>query len=129
MKKKINVSKKGSSGEREFCEWIQNILSLDQKPKRILEQTREGGADVIVDNYMFEVKRVEKLNLRPWWLQVCKANRDKNDKYLPVVVFRQNNKDWSVLISATYIGLKSGFIIVKDWEAKRWLKINHKKEV
>lgn len=120
----IDGRRKGAAGEREFCEWIAKTLELDEVPTRNLEQTRSGGADILgVFPFIFEVKRVEKLQHRKWWLQVCAAAREFSDKNpIPVVAYRQNRKDWCFLISASYIGLASGYIHLDTKEGIKWLQ-------
>jgi hypothetical protein len=48
-----------------------------------------------------------------------------NQAYIPVVMFRQNRKEWEFLISATTIGSNVGWVHIpavrfKDW-AKRYV--------
>jgi len=122
---KLNARRKGANGEREFCRWIAKLLDLDKIPERNLEQVRHGGADVLgIGNFVFEVKRCEKLQLRKWWIQVKNAMIDPNT--IPVVVFRKNNDRWAILISATHIGLKYGFIQLPPSETEQWLKRKYK---
>ena len=66
---KINGRAKGASGEREFAQWLFSEFNLKEKPTRNLDQVRDGGGDLIVPPFMFEVKRVETLDLHRWWLQ------------------------------------------------------------
>ena len=126
----INSRRKGAKGEREFCEWIRDLLDLDETPVRNLEQTRSGGADILgVDPFIFEVKRVEKLSLRRWWIQVAKVglqlnrNRTKDSVQLhPVVAYRQNRQPWRILISAKLLGLPNGYISLGRVESRFWLQ-------
>jgi hypothetical protein len=115
----INGRSKGGRGERECCSYLKQLFMLDFDPVRNLEQTREGGADIInIPGFTFEVKRVEKLALRSWWLQVKKACTPGT---IPVVIYRQNKQEWQGLISAEYIGLKYGFIQLPNKELNEWL--------
>ena len=121
--------KKGNAGEREFCEWFQNQLNLDVAPKRNLEQTRDGGADVIYPPFIFEVKRCETLSFQAWWEQICAA-RDKwrieNDRLLtPAVAYRQNRGQWEFLIAATEIGstMGGGYIWINRFVFVRWVEL------
>lgn len=105
-----NPIKKGKAGEVEFCKWLKDNLGI------IVERNynqSQGGADVITDNFLFEVKRREQLDLDTWWQQVCVANKSKhNGELIPVVAFRQNRKKWQFLIPANLItGLKRGYLI------------------
>lgn len=115
----INGRSKGGRGERECCQYLKQLFMLDFDPLRNLDQTREGGADIVnIPGFTFEVKRVEKLALRDWWLQVKAACIPGT---IPVVIFRQNKQEWNGLISAEYIGLGSGFIRLSLFELNNWL--------
>lgn len=123
----INVRTKGASGEREFCKWLQKTLILKELPTRNLEQTRWGGADILgIGNFVFEVKRCETLQLRKWWLQNIASSWDNKDA-IPIVAYRQNRKKWNFLISAKYIGLRSGFIHMLEPEFTRWIQLEWEK--
>ncbi len=122
----INSRSKGAAGEREFCRWVKDTLELSYLPKRNLEQVREGGADVMdVPPFCFEVKRCQTLALRQWWIQVKKSVTDFNP--VPIVAYRSNNQPWRFLISANYIGLDLGIIILEELEFKKWIKIYYSK--
>ena len=70
----VNARSKGASGEREFCHWLTDNLGLEVIPERNLEQVRSGGADICnVYPFIFEIKRVEVLDLKGWWIQVKEA--------------------------------------------------------
>lgn len=116
---KINAKKKGAEGEREFCRWIQKNLELDFLPERNLDQVRNGGADILgVYPFVFEIKRVENLDLVSAWIQ-CKTAAEK-EKGEPVVAFRKNRNAWSFMISASYIGCSRGFLILQEREFIEW---------
>lgn len=117
----INARTKGATGERQFCKWLEKNFELDFLPQRNLEQVRSGGHDVYVDPFIFEVKRVEKLQLQSWWLQIIKAS-EKIEHSIPVVAFRQNGNKWSFLISAQIIGVKGGFIQLTEKTFIYWAK-------
>jgi hypothetical protein len=121
-KNRINGRKKGSEGEREFARWLKEKLDLDFLPTRNLDQVRDGGADIMtVPPFIFEVKRVEKISRRDWWLQVVTASR-KFPETVPVVAYRQNRQPWRFLISANCIGLDKGFVQIEEFEAISWFK-------
>ena len=115
----LNARSKGSAGEREFARWLQINLELDYLPTRNLDQVRDGGGDILgVKPFIFEVKRCQQLALRDWWIQVTKAAKTGETR---VVAYRQNNSKWKFLISATHIGLATGYIQLEEFEAKNWL--------
>lgn len=105
----INAREKGQRGEREFCKWLHKNFNLDKAPERNLDQTRNGGADILqVYPFVFEVKRVEDLDIEKAWIQ-CKNDTMKCGGE-PVVAFRKNGGNWQFLISAKHIGLGLGFL-------------------
>ena len=129
----VNARNKGATGERELCRWIKDNLGVLGDPERNLEQVRSGGADIInVYPFIFEVKRVENLDLVSWWIQVKTAweqLRDMSDvdeqagidrNLIPVVAFRQNNQPWEFLIHAGLIGNNLGFLRLNEKTFKEW---------
>lgn len=86
---------KGQVGELEVCKILSTELGISLD--RNLEQTRDGGADIIVNNVWFiEVKRQEKYNVDAWWLQACSQAQGKG-KY-PVLFFRKSRESWRVIM-------------------------------
>lgn len=123
MRKGVNGRAKGSTGEREFCQWLYDNFELDKVPERNLDQTRDGGADVLdMEPFVYEVKRQERLDLDNWWLQVLKAARWMEGERIPVVAFRQNNRSWEFLISAKNIGLEHGYVRLTELRFIQWAK-------
>jgi len=118
----VNARNKGARGEREFCNWLEEKFKLDVKPQRNLEQVRSGGYDILLEPFIFEVKRVEVLNTKKWWLQVIKASKEIKD-CIPVVAFKQNRKKWHFLISARNIGLQSGYVQLNEGTFIEWANI------
>lgn len=122
---RINSRAKGASGEREFCGWLfKNFDQLEEKPERNLDQVRNGGTDVIVPPFCFEVKRRENLDLLAAWIQVKKdvelIARTHGRQHIPVVAFRFNRKPWEFLISANYIGCGMGFVRLDERTFIMW---------
>lgn len=145
-----NGRAKGATGEREFCKWLSDNLNISHA-ERNLEQVRSGGADIVnVYPFVFEVKRVENLDLTAAWIQVKEAWKhlkyggDENpymeevlefkekllDLYpvivdmnlIPVVAFRYNNNPWEFLISAELIGNNLGFLRLNEKTFLEWSK-------
>lgn len=101
-RKGININTKGASYEREVCRWLSDNLNI--KTKRLLGQAREGGADIVTDDFIIEVKRREKLDLYGWWSQVQHAKKEhENPDLIPIVVFKQNNQNQEWLIPANLL--------------------------
>ena len=116
----MHALNKGKSGEREAAKWLHKWLDLDSLPERNLDQTRSGGYDLVgVSPFAVEVKRCETLNRIAWWKQVCRATPDG---FIPLVMFRQNRKQWRFLISAQTIGVEQGFIEIEIEVFLRWAK-------
>ena len=109
----INPIKKGKAGEVEFCKWIKRHLDIDTE--RNYNQS-QGGADIIIDDFIFEIKRRESLDLDSWWMQLVAAkSQHKNRDLIPVVAYRQNRKRWNFLIPAAMIsGLEIGYVIANE---------------
>jgi len=105
----LNAIKKGKTGEVEFCKWL--LANFGIEVERNYNQAK-GGADVIVNDFIFEIKRREVLDLDTWWHQVCIAKqRHKNRVLIPVVAFRQNRRQWQFLIPANLIyGIEKGYV-------------------
>lgn len=115
----LNGIKKGKQGEREAADWLAKKFKLAIKPTRNLDQTRDGGFDLLgFEPLAVEVKRQETLSKRNWWLQVTSSV----DEYytVPVVMYRQNRKKWHFLISARYIGVSTGYIELEEREFILW---------
>ena len=119
----LNAIKKGKKGERECAKWLAGLLNLKYVPERNLEQVRHGGHDLQVEDFIFEVKRCQTLHFRKWWVQICIAvnNMKGGLGYEPIVIYRQNNNPWRILISARYIGLEYGYVALGTVESKQWL--------
>lgn len=121
---KINSRNKGNCGERELADWLHCAFSLEIKPERNLNQFQKGGADLIVQPFAFECKRVEKLDLFSWWNQINEAVKKENTPAYglePVVAFRQNNQNWEFLISGKHILIESGFVRLSTAAFKKWV--------
>ena len=116
---------KGKRGENEACEWISKHLYAN---KRNLERNHNQtfiGCDIVSQPFIFEVKRQETLHLDNWWIQIHKVFvvlKEHNKLYIPVVMFRQNNKIWEFLISAETIGQETGYIRLTQMVFKQWAK-------
>lgn len=121
----INVREKGAVGEREMCKWLDRHLGIEAE--RNLEQVRSGGADIITGHFVFEVKRVEKLDVQLAWVQCVVATRKINavDRDIdlfrePVLAFRKNKRSWRFAISARHIGLQKGYLAMSEMTFKDW---------
>lgn len=100
MKKKINSRKKGASAERELAKILREKYGIEIK--RNLNQTREGGYDLVgLEGFAIEVKRAEKLLIKKWWEQA--VNQSEPGKTLPVLIYRQSRQPWSVVVPLNFL--------------------------
>ena len=112
---------KGSSGERELCNWFDKNFVFPEKPTRNLEQVRNGGSDITcIAGLCIEVKRVEKLDIQSAWVQCVTASRKMDSQNEPVVAFRYNHKPWEFLISAKHIDLNIGYLRLTERTFIKW---------
>ena len=108
-----HAQKKGKRGEVEFCKWLNEHFGI--YTERNYNQADGTSSDVIIDDFIFEVKRRESLNLDSWWHQIVVAKKNhENQELIPIVAFRQNNKPWEFLIPAKIIGIELGYMRLKE---------------
>jgi len=124
----VNPRTKGANAEREAAAWLQQKLNLEHTPQRNLEQVRfkgtgriQQGQDLVgIAPFCIEIKRQEKLSLKAWWLQ-CVFAAKRMPGTIPVVMYRQNNKQWQFLISAKYCGIQSGYVHLETKMGINWM--------
>ena len=101
----MNVRDKGNRGEREWRDVLNNTFHT-----KYARTPLSGGMDLkgdvrrtykcpktIADEFHWEVKRVEKLNIHGAYRQ---AVNDCRPKHVPVVVLRRNNESYKIFLSA-----------------------------
>jgi hypothetical protein len=110
----IDAQKKGKAGEVEFCKWL--LTNLNIKTERNYNQANGSSADVIIEDFIFEVKRRETLDFKSWWHQVSVSKKSHENKNLiPIVAYRQNHKPWRFLLPANLIpGLELGYVMAEE---------------
>ena len=96
----INSRQKGAAGEREFIAELKEWLGeMADGLKRNLEQTREGGHDIVgLGNWALEVKRYAKASdglIVRWWDQA--VEQAGNDR-IPVLAYREDRQEWRIRI-------------------------------
>lgn len=109
---------KGQRGEREFAsliqEWSAPVITavgteFALEMKRNLQQTREGGHDLVGIPWLaVEVKRQENLALPAWWRQT--VEQAERVGAIPFLAYRQNRTPWRfrVEIVAAHYGPAGG---------------------
>lgn len=102
MKKKVNSRAKGSAGERELINEMEAWLGpwVKQQVKRNLEQTRNGGHDLVgLGRWALECKRYKEAtesDIEGWWHQaVTQAHLVGKT---PVLAYRLDRRSWRVRI-------------------------------
>ena len=82
---------KGAQGEREVCALLSEELGINAQ--RQLDQSRDGGADIIIEcgskSLGIEVKRVERSTPLAWLRQIEAVNTD-----LHMVLWRPSRSGW-----------------------------------
>lgn len=95
----VNSIQKGKAGEREAAKAVEEALDLFPGSLRRSQQYSGKGdssADVIgLPGVHLEIKRTEKFKLYP---SLDQAHRDAKDGNVPIVIHRQNHKDWVVVV-------------------------------
>lgn len=100
----VHVVNKGKAGEREAIKFLQPTIDQvyaqlgQQAPELFRNQNQSalGGYDIDGLPWLaLEIKRQEQLNLNKWWEQVNKAC---GEGQTPIVMFRQNRKQWRFLM-------------------------------
>lgn len=95
----VNSIQKGKAGEREAAKAIEEALGLFPGSIRRSQQYSGKGdssADLIgLPGIHLEIKRTEKFKL---YASLDQAYRDAKNGNLPMVVHRQNKKDWVVVL-------------------------------
>ena len=110
---------KGANAEREVAKILQPIIDevyesvgLESPTmKRNLEQTRGGGYDLVgIDWMALEIKRQENLSIESWWKQTIKQTLPGQ---VPVLMYRQNNKKWKVLMMGAIRSSKTSAVSMR----------------
>lgn len=99
----MNSRSKGQRGEREWRDYLKHYFPWLDLRRGI--QSRAGGAEAMdvegLPGYLFEVKRVESLNI---WSALTQAIRDSFARpevdLRPIVAFRRNRSEWYVAMRA-----------------------------
>lgn len=127
----LHAQKKGKRGEVEFCKWLDENLYNNELANRNYNQSDGHSSDVVTADFLFEVKRCETLLFDDWWYQVIIAQKNTPGDLIPVVAFRQNRKKLEFLIPANLIGVKLGYLRVKEKTFLDWARqiVNFKEDL
>lgn len=101
----MNVRRKGNAGEREWAKIVNKTFGV-----QFARTPLSGGLDLkgdllkkygsqasIADEFHWEVKRVEKLNIHKALQQ---AIRDSRPPLIPCVPHRRNDEEWFITLQA-----------------------------
>jgi hypothetical protein len=116
-----NSRLKGKNGELQFLKVMrQHLGSVDIS--RNLDQTRDGGHDVLGLPFAVEIKRYKKItksDLARFWKQTVEQSDQVNMP--PALAYREDNKEWRIRLPMALI--YSGCWVVKenDFYAPEWL--------
>jgi len=118
----LHAQKKGKRGEVEFCKWLLDNFGIDTE--RNYNQSDGSSSDIIIDDFIFEIKRQQVLSLDSFWHQVVVAKKNhKNKELIPIVAYRQNRQPWRFLIPANLIhGLERGYLIASENVFKQFMR-------
>ena len=94
----MNSKRKGSAGERELCDLLQQAGLAHRNDQRYVGGVDRPDISLLVGGQTFHVecKRAEKLSLYEAYEQ---AERDANGHAVPVVMHRRSRKPWLVVMT------------------------------
>ncbi len=98
----MDIRTKGQTGEREFLQKLSDLLGLEEKLTRNLDQTRCGGADCVqLQGYAIEIKNQRTVTLPEWWRQAVK--QAKTLKSIPLLAYKVPRKGWLVVVPCPWV--------------------------
>lgn len=109
----VHAQKKGKRGEDLFCKWLFENLQIEVRRNHF--QADGHSADIIISDFIIEVKNREVHNLDEYWHQVAIAAKHHKEDLIPIVAFKSNRKKWQFLIPAKLIhGCSIGYVIATE---------------
>lgn len=139
-----NPKIKGNKGETEAIKVLNGIVNevrvedglstldeLNQVFYKNRDQVLNGGHDVLNDlGLAVEVKRKEVLLINNWWTQTVKSA--ERHKQTPVLMFRQNNRKWRVMLLTSISDCIPGHVIgpfraeINYEDFRIWLRVYYR---
>lgn len=102
-----NSRAKGKTGELEAAKLLREHGYEARRGQQFAGGPESGDLKHNVPYVHFEVKRTEKLRL---YDAIAQATEDAPEGHDPVVLHRQNNKDWVVILpAANFLKIMKGF--------------------
>lgn len=110
----VHAQRKGKRGEDLFCKWLFENCDIDVR--RNHWQADGHSADIIINDFIIEVKNRETHSFDDYWLQILRAKKNhENPDLIPIVAFKSNRQKWQFLMPATLItGIERGFVIATE---------------
>lgn len=117
----VNPVHKGKRGEELFCAWLKDNFGISVR--RNHWQAEGECADIIIDDFIFEIKNRETHDLDAYWLQIITAAKAHEKDLIPIVAFKSNRVRWQFLIPANLItGIERGYVIATEQTFIRLMK-------
>lgn len=122
-----SAQSKGKKGEKQAQKWLLENLPITSLDPSNVANLRCIGDDLELLHFSIEVKRRETLDIQGWWYQ-CVVNADKKQKE-PILMFRQNRKQWRWCVSARNMGLSKGYIELGEVAFKEFVTMSIEREL
>ncbi len=88
--------RRGGDAERELAKLLAERLGI--AVSRNLQQTRDGGYDLLLTGWSLEVKRaVARSRLADWWRQTVQQAEQAKRK--PALAYRLDRRPWRVIVA------------------------------
>ena len=95
----LHAQKKGKRGEDLFCKWLLENIGIETR--RNHWQADGHSADIIIEDFIFEIKFREVHSLEDYWYQIVMAKKAHiNKDLIPIVAFKSNRQKWQFLMPA-----------------------------
>ena len=87
--------RRGCNSERELAKLLFDRLGV--AVSRNLQQTRDGGYDLLLTGWSLEVKRATRPRLADWWRQTVQQAEQARLK--PALAYRLDRRPWRVVVA------------------------------
>lgn len=110
----VKSVQKGKRGEDQFCKFLNKHFGINVRREHF--QAQGKAADIILDDFLIEVKYREVHNFEDYWLQINTAKvRRGHDHQIPIVAYRSNRQPWRFMLPANLIhGIRKGYVIASE---------------
>lgn len=94
---------KGASYEREVCSVLSDATG--RKVQRNIGQSRDGGNDISLDDFIFECKRRKTLGTIESWLKQAEDARKTKDQIAAVIARSDGGKSLVIISLADFLSV------------------------